>query len=671
MADRVAPEGSPYAPLYLIGEAPGPREMDFGRPFVGPSYTDKLLPWWRACVPAISRDMVFIDNVLDYKPDRIDGVSELEFRAAFAALRARISAHPGPDGGGPIIIVPTGNYALYALTGHGRVSFHQRDGRNLRPGIESWRGSILEFTDDRGRSIKLIPTVHPAATFPYRTPQLEWVCRMDWQRIASDLAFRELRLPKQTHIIMPGKGEAIEWIRWARGEAARRKDKPADATPDGRVAMSLDVETPYKTEYELRQKASTAANPKCATCGHTKRWHETVEAKQIGMTEFIIPSCCSKKGLKKDGARPCTCSGFATPMGAARRVKVSEDAYLGCVGYSFDPSMAICIPTTEQYWHDPDVLAGVLSELAAFHDDPNVDFFGQNFAFDAWWCWRSRMPIRIPRWDLMKMHRVQRPFSEWHDLAFQASIDTRQPYWKDEAKDPQSLAKFASNSQALFDYNCIDNCTQRTLLPLRLNALREGGRLEYYEQMEAPMDPALVELSFVGIRADVAGRAAEFDRVMGEAKLVSAALNAVAKTPIVRVNKKGEIIGKVPSDKKLKAFLYETLHLPPQYTKNTKKQRVVSANVVALRRLMDRFPGHEQLHGVGKHSLHLRRLNTIANFVKEEGVSADGRVYGMFKQDTLLGRLKCEAWPNDEGRNLQNIDRRLRKLYLPDRETDG
>jgi len=83
MPDRVEPEGSLHAPIILIGEAPGKTEMELGRPFVGPTYRDKLLPWWNDCVPRLERSMFRILNVLDYQPHpRIDAVPEHEMRAA-------------------------------------------------------------------------------------------------------------------------------------------------------------------------------------------------------------------------------------------------------------------------------------------------------------------------------------------------------------------------------------------------------------------------------------------------------------------------------------------------------------------------------------------------------------------------------------------------------------
>jgi DNA polymerase I-like protein with 3'-5' exonuclease and polymerase domains len=120
------------------------------------------------------------------------------------------------------------------------------------------------------------------------------------------------------------------------------------------------------------------------------------------------------------------------------------------------------------------------------------------------------------------------------------------------------------------------------------------------------------------------------------------------------------------STQKIKAFLYEKHRLPVQYAKDQKGQKKPSANVVAIRRLMEAFPGLTELQTVGKLVLRHRRVMKKAADLKDGRVEADGRVYAIFKQDTLLGRLSSSATPKKEGQNLQNVDHELRVFYLPD-----
>lgn len=646
MADIVLPWGSKAAKLVLIGEAPGRWEHVYGMPFVGPSYTDHLKRWWTAA--GLVREQFYILNVLDYQPNHIDRVSEYEMRAAFDVLHMRLAELDDPW-----LIVPTGNYALYALTGKGRVSFHNKDGRWDRPGITQHRGSILMYEDRRGRKVKVIPTVHPANMF--RDPERIWIGERDWKRIAEDSQFRELRLPERTHMISPSIAEVREYANWTCNEAARR------AKTDDRLICSGDVETPNKTEYGIKQKESTAATAKCATCGHTKRWHEGCDDRP-GHYSYTV---CCKRAPKKDGGRQCTCGAFLAPMGKPRQVKVNEYSYLGCVGYSWNPKLSLTVPTTLAYWHEQSRLDEVLAILRGLHGDPNIDWLGQNYIFDGWWCAVEGVPFSQLRWDTMKLHRVLAPWSHWHDLAFQGSLYTRQPYWKDEAKDPDSISKYAHNNEALWTYNGIDNCVQIELGLHHIPALREAGRLDYYEEMEAPVDNELLALSLAGVRFDEAGGLIERERVMAEGKEVAVAINEHAGRPLF-----GKA-GKAVSNTKMVAFLYgaDGLRLPEQYAtskdKGGQKVKKVTVNVVAIKRLMERFPGLTQLQEVGARVLKHRRLMKVAGFLKPERL-VNGRWFALFKQDTIFGRLSSAATPKGDGANLQNADRKLRRFFLPE-----
>src|SRR5262249_35814712 len=153
------------------------------------------------------------------------------------------------------------------------------------------------------------------ATMPFRTPGYEWVCRADWQRIAEDLQFRELRIPERSHLIAPSRGEALEWIKWTRSEAEKSAhyghydvDSFSLNLNPRRLQCSLDVETPMRAQYEQRQEASQskAETLKCKACGHTRRWHDEEARRPDGTPD---PVC---RGIRKKGCAVC-CEGFVAP----------------------------------------------------------------------------------------------------------------------------------------------------------------------------------------------------------------------------------------------------------------------------------------------------------------------------------------------------------------------
>ena len=202
----VPDDGLNDAEILLVGEAPGRHENSdhdrLGRlrprPFVGPSGF-LLNDWWHGV--GLTRRHFKITNVFPYWPPfeefKKANISKEEMAKWAELLHQKIARMPNLR-----MIVPTGKIALKALYG--------------KDAISKYRGSILQYTDRNGRKIKMIPTLHPAGFF--RDSTVERRCKADWLRIAEDLDFTDLRLPKRNHITAFGKdneefkAEATAWI---------------------------------------------------------------------------------------------------------------------------------------------------------------------------------------------------------------------------------------------------------------------------------------------------------------------------------------------------------------------------------------------------------------------------------------------------------------------------
>jgi uracil-DNA glycosylase len=134
-------EGSPFAKLMIVGEAPGKEEDSIGRPFVGPSgdILDELLR-----DAGVSRSEIWITNVVKYRPPMNDlkrlGEIGLDLKKCEEELWQEIREV------NPNVLVPLGNTALKAIAGKYK--------------IQNWRGSIIQAID---RKTKVVPTIHPAA----------------------------------------------------------------------------------------------------------------------------------------------------------------------------------------------------------------------------------------------------------------------------------------------------------------------------------------------------------------------------------------------------------------------------------------------------------------------------------------------------------------------------
>lgn len=138
-------EGSHYAKIMFIGEAPGRNEAATGRPFVGAAgkILDELLS-----KAGIERQSIYITNIVKDRPpfNRDPLPEEIKSYAPFLERQIDIIQ--------PEIIVTLGRYAMtYIIERFGLSSL-------LKP-IGQMRGQILEANTGYG-PIKIIPLYHPA-----------------------------------------------------------------------------------------------------------------------------------------------------------------------------------------------------------------------------------------------------------------------------------------------------------------------------------------------------------------------------------------------------------------------------------------------------------------------------------------------------------------------------
>jgi DNA polymerase len=135
-ARGVPGEGNPDAEAIILGEGPGREEDEQGRPFVGRG-GQKLDEIMRSA--SLSRDSVFITNVVKHRPPDNRNPRTDEVRACRPFLEAQISAID------PSIILTLGNTAT-------------REILDTREGITSIRGEFFSWRD----GVKVLPTFHPS-----------------------------------------------------------------------------------------------------------------------------------------------------------------------------------------------------------------------------------------------------------------------------------------------------------------------------------------------------------------------------------------------------------------------------------------------------------------------------------------------------------------------------
>lgn len=257
-----------------------------------------------------------------------------------------------------------------------------------------------------------------------------------------------------------------------------------------------------------------------------------------------------------------------------------------------------------------------------------------------------------------------------HDIAFQASILTRERYWKDEAKDPEQASQYMSNLAAFYTYNGKDAAVGRELVDRHLEQLQKIGQQEFYWHHYAQLFAPLMDLMRRGIRVDLDVRRQHAQALQLEGDELRTSLGAM--TGVELFSKKAI------SSHKLKNWLYRELGLPVQ-TKRRKGNkngaaRTETADEVALKKLMGKYP--EKLRAPGEAILRHRRVTKLAESYSDTRLAPDQRFYSAYGLNTEAGRLQSKKNPRGWGSNAQNIDREARAQFLPEEgciawEVDG
>ena len=141
---KVMGEGASDSLIFFVGEAPGRKENESGRPFVGSAgkLLDKLLMG-----AGLSRELVFIGNVIKCRPPNNRRPMKNEISACSTFLENQLTIIQ------PKIIVPMGKSAMdyiFMKFGIEKKEINQTHGKLFK--VETTWGEVLIF-----------PLYHPAA----------------------------------------------------------------------------------------------------------------------------------------------------------------------------------------------------------------------------------------------------------------------------------------------------------------------------------------------------------------------------------------------------------------------------------------------------------------------------------------------------------------------------
>lgn len=522
---RLIQAGPRDAKLVIVGEAPGRTELQTGVPFTGAS-GDALNRYLTGA--GIDRREAFITNVVHIAAlPSFESLVKPKPHPAFVAgvvqLRDDLQAIR------PNVIATMGEWAMYVLTG--------------KKGITKYRRSVLPCTLVPG--LKVVPTFHPAAAF--RVYELGALIALDMKKVASEMAFPEIMLPKREIVIWNG------------------------------------------TQIDL--------------------------VEQMANAEWL-----------------------------AVDIETNEQFQLICVGFSDSPSRALVVPAE-----------GNTQIIRRLLESP-AKKCGQNFGqFDMTVLEDLGFTVRNFCWDIMYSHhallmesasgadelrRNQAPFRK--GLAFQASIYTDQPFYKDDGK----TWRLSGDITAFYRYNGLDAAVTYEIRQVHERELASFGTCGVFEH-EMRMLPVLREMTRRGVRVDLDVRNALRKELEDEISRLQAAVDAMAGRPV-----------NVKSPKQIAELVYGQLKLPKRYNESGS----LTTNKDALVELAQKYQS-PVLSAV----LEIRRRRDLVERYLDAAVDADGRMRCLFDPSgTRTGRLASRQNIYGSGTNMQNIPPRVRKMFVPD-----
>ncbi len=632
---KVPDFGSITSRIILIGEAPGWWETQKKEPFVGPSGL-LLQDWWKRV--GLHRSQFYITNVYPYQPpkNKIEAIPKAEMAHWVDQLHDRLAALSDPW-----LIVPTGNIALRALTGKSNAK------------ITDWRGSQMEYKDRMGRTIKVIPTIHPAMTM--RSYKMTWRCIADWEKIRKHLEFRELRVPERRTKVL----KTIADLQFATDNL------------DLDMPLCIDIEThptlgitcvgfaqstsqAFVIPLGVRRKLPIKRKRTAEDRAHEAELWQKRASAAIENVDYSLLGMTYREGMGKRAVNTLEkgCMRWQDTQEISPSLKKHILKWEESKGVKHEPPGQTFI--TVGFWGYPaeDVLA--MSYVQLLCESPCEKIL-QNGFYDLYWLADEGIDVPNFLWDTMNMHHVLDPNDE-HALDFLASIFTDTPFWKKDAKDPEEQGKYINNQEALWNYCGLDCMNEFELYEKFLAKLNETGMMDFYMDHYVDLYDALFCIMRKGMLVDDVQRARLKEEFSGIVKRKLIKIHMLAGKSLAGP--------KSLSPKKVAAYLYDDLGLPAQLRRRTGGERTASADEVAVRTLMLKFPN--KLSVIGQEILDVKRYAQLLTFVNEHRLDSDHRMRSSYKLTTTAGRLSSSKNPKGTGTNAQNQDRELRAMYVAD-----
>lgn len=319
----------------------------------------------------------------------------------------------------------------------------------------------------------------------------------------------------------------------------------------------------------------------------------------------------------------------------------TANGQITCIGFSFNPREAMCIPTLPENW-SPAEFHKLWVWVSDVISGPSRKVF-QNYLYDCSYFSKYGITVRNLWHDTMHAQKFLHPELP-KGLDTIARLYTREPYWKDEGKD----WKCVQDLNQFWLYNCKDvSLTLEAAYEQRRDLVLRGLESKFHD-LVMEMAPHAAEMSWRGLPVDSAKREAVRLELDGEIAKLGGRLNEIA-APFLggkEFNPRSHI--QVKELLKRKGY-----RIPVKHGKET-------SDVTALLKLSQKYPNDEGL----KILIELSEKNKRVSSYLKPSPYADGRHrYSLDIHGTEPGRWSCSKDPWGNGLNAQTIPSAVKKMY--------
>lgn len=372
--------------------------------------------------------------------------------------------------------------------------------------------------------------------------------------------------------------------------------------------------------------------------------------------EIILPECDII--IDPDTAARAILAG---EMAAAEWLSIDIECFdtsagwkLACVGFSDRPDRALVLPARDD-------TMPIIQFLCA---SPAKKVFQNGYGFDVPVLGENGIEVRNYGWDTMiGMHvrfiecaasdeettiltgrkkPTQPAFRK--GLAFQTSIWTKEPRYKDDGK----LWKETQDLDMFRRYNGKDAARTGEIRDRQEEELIEFGVLPVFEREMALIEP-LAAMTRRGIPVDAAVKTRLIKKYRDEIENLQKFLDSGAGQPI-----------NVKSNPDMRWLLFDKLGLP--VIKRSDKTSVPSADKTVINTLAEKHP-HPLLMTI----LEIRERRDLLERYLEIAIDADGRMRCHWDPTgSRTARLASRVTIHGTGTNLQNQPPELRQMYVPE-----